>query len=433
MKTNTKLTHSTFTYEGAKAASISSLQELRRTVMACLLWEKNFYEDGIAVVDRIKNLCDFLTAKEIADLANEAKNVFFMRHVPLLLCVMVIEKKERDISYKCIQDVVQRPDDMGELLSLFILNKGKKVLPKVLKQGLADCWPKFTRYQLQKYKGKGAYTLKDIMRLTHPKPENDEQALLWRQLVKDELPPADTWEVALSAGADKKETFERLLKENQLGYLALLRNLRNMDQSNVDKDLVKSAILARKGAKKILPFSYIAAARHAPTFEQELDIAMQAGLGDLPAFNGETIILVDVSGSMLSPLSSRSEMQRIDAACGVAALFNGKARIFSFSDKVVEIPPRKGMALVDAITNSQPTHGTRLGDAINYVNTLPHDRLIVITDEQSSNYSKPAAPKAYMINVGTYQNGIGYGNGWTANISGFSENIFRYIHSYEIY
>ena len=96
------------------------------------------------------------------------------------------------------------------------------------------------------------------------------------------------------------------------------------------------------------------------------------------------IVLVDSSsGSMDWRLSSKSDLTRLDAAATLASVIPGDVRIFSFSEKVVEVPARRGMAGVDAIVRSQGHGGTWLGKAVTKLNTLKHDRLIVVTDEQS--------------------------------------------------
>src|SRR6185369_14321181 len=124
---------------------------------------------------------------------------------------------------------------------------------------------------------------------------------------------------ALSGGGDKRESFERLLRENRLGALALLRNLRNMAESGVDETLVKSA-LRGLNTSRVLPFRFIAAARYAPQWEAELESAMYKRVETAPKLAGKTVLVVDVSGSMTAPLSARSEMQRTDAAYGLAIL-----------------------------------------------------------------------------------------------------------------
>src|SRR5690606_26339378 len=108
---------------------------------------------------------------------------------------------------------------------------------------------KFDAYELAKYDRPGPVRLRDVLFLVHAKPKAAEQAETWRKLAEKELDSPDTWEVALSAGADKRETLERLLKSGKLGYLALLRNLRNMAEADVNPALVKKALANRNGAK----------------------------------------------------------------------------------------------------------------------------------------------------------------------------------------
>jgi 60 kDa SS-A/Ro ribonucleoprotein len=121
----------------------------------------------------------------------------------------------------------------------------------------------------------------------------------------------------------------------------------------------------------------------------------------------------------------------MDAAAALAALVNAaKLRVFTFSDAVKEVAARRGMAGVDAVVKSQPHGGTELGKAVEKINALEHDRLIVITDEQSRDrVGDPVARHAYMINVASNQNGVGYGR-WV-HIDGFSEQVIRFIHAYE--
>jgi hypothetical protein len=269
-----------------------------------------------------------------------------------------------------------------------------------------------------------------VLFLVHAKPATDEQAGLWKRLVEGKLATPDTWEVALSSGADKQATFTRLLREGQLGYLALLRNLRNMVEAGVDEELMRSAILARKGAGRVLPFRYIAAARACPSMEPYLDQALLATIGEFPVLSGKTLVLVDVSGSMKDRLSSKSDLTRMDAAGALASILPGDLRVFSFSNGIVEVAPRRGMAGVDVIQRSQPHGNTYLGQAVEYMNRIPHDRLIVITDEQSHDrVPHPVATRAYLINVASAKHGVGYGR-WT-HLDGFSEAVLRWIIEFE--
>jgi 60 kDa SS-A/Ro ribonucleoprotein len=308
--------------------------------------------------------------------------------------------------------------------------KAGTTVPRQVRKGIARALLKFDEYQLAKYDREGAIKLRDVFRLVHAKPptKTGKVSKLWKRAVKGELETPDTWETALTSGADKKETFTRLLKEEKLGYLALLRNLRNMAQAGVDSELINDAIIGRQnGAHRVLPFRFTAAARICPQFERALDLSLLKTIEDLPKLSGKTSVLVDVSGSMDVKLSAKSDMTRMDAAATLASIIPGDLRVFTFSNSCVEVPARKGMAGVDAIVKSQMHGSTQLGAAIDAVNRqISHDRLIVITDEQTADkIPNPVAKLAYMINVASARNGVGYGK-WT-HIDGFSESVLRFI------
>ena len=223
-------------------------------------------------------------------------------------------------------------------------------------------------------------------------------------------------------------------------HMAILRNLRNVEQIGVSREhinKIKRALTSSewtKGAGQILPFRYVSAARAAPSFEPELDQALINSLAEMPKLSGRTAVLVDVSGSMNARLSAKSDLTRMDAAAALAAMFPARRQdlsIYTFSYKTVMVPTRMGMAGVDAINASQIHGGTMLGQAVEEMGRLNLDRLVVITDEQSHTAVKsPGVPKAYMVNVASYQNGVGYDNGWT-HIDGFSEHIFDFIREME--
>jgi len=422
-----------FTHEGAPAyGHLKPIDQLRRSVLSCLLWENEFYEDGKVIADRIFENALLVKPEELASLAIEARKVFNLRHVPLLL-LRVLVKTGPHLVVETMARVISRADEMGEFLTIYWQsNDGKKSVSHQMLKGLAKAFTKFDEYRLAKYDRDGAVKLRDVLRIARPKPFDDTQSALWKRVKDRTLKIPDTWEVALSGGANKKETFERLLRDGGLGYLALLRNLRNMAQAGVDGSLIRDAIIARKGAQMVFPFRYVAAARAAPQYEPWLDMALCEAITELPIYSGKTVVLVDVSGSMDWALSSKSDMRRIDAGAALGAIIPGDIRLFTFSDKVVEVPPRRGMAGVDVIVKSQSHNGTNLGAALAWLNTnVAADRLIVVTDEQS--HDKVDLPKAYakcyMINVASSKNGVGYG-GWI-HIDGFSEGVFRFIHEVE--
>lgn len=418
------------THEGGPAWPVNVKQALRRSVLSCLLFEKEFYEDGEDIARRIENLVGQSKPEDVATLALEARSVFNLRHVPLLLMARLAQigkLKAADLTA-----VIQRADEPGEFLSIFW--RGLKApIPSQVKRGLASAFAKFDEYQLAKYDRDSKIKLRDVMRLVHPNPDGAERSALYKGVIDRSLPPPSTWEVAISAvgkdSAKRKAIWEGLLTERKLGYLALLRNLRNMVGDGVDKQMISVALLERKGAHRVLPFRYIAAARAVPQLEPVIDQALLASIADAKSLPGSTVVLVDVSGSMEEKLSAKSDLTRVDAAAALASIIPAEnLEVFTFSDQLVACPPRKGMAGVDSIIHSQPHSGTRLGEAVSWINSniTSLDRLIVITDEQTSDYvPQPMATRSYLINVASARNGVGYGR-WT-HIDGFSESVIRFI------
>jgi len=420
------------THEGAPARNISPELQLRRSVLACLLWESQFYEDGVEIAGRIAELVPKVAAEKVAALAIEGRQRMKLRHAPLLLVrEMARHKTHRALVADTLAQIIQRADELGEFVAIY-WNEGRVPLSGQVKKGLAAAFPKFDEYQLAKYDRGGPIKLRDVLFLCHAKPHDQAQADVWKKLVSGSLTTPDTWEVALSSGADKCEAWERLLREHKLGALALLRNLRNMREAGVDESLVLSALDSMSTAR-VLPFRFLAAARYAPQWEEALERAMLKCVAETEKLPGKTIVLVDVSGSMTAPLSRRSEMQRTDAAYGLAVLLREiaeKVAVYSFSDNLVEVPARCGFALRDAIDASQRHNSTQLGNAVEKLNRSEKcDRLIVITDEQAHDKVPAPSGKGYLINVASYKNGVGYGK-WV-HIDGWSEAVIEYIRALE--
>ena len=468
MRTNQTIARpKAYTHEGGRATKGSPEKELARTVATCLLWENTFYEGGDSIADRIATLCRQVDPEIIGKLAVSARTDLHLRHVPLFLALQLIERRD-PIAGRVISEVIQRPDEMSELLSLY-WKDGKRPLAKQLKKGLAAAFRKFSPYQLSKWDRESKITLRDVMFLTHPAPfksgvakssywqeakkvryqdgrpttqwrHDSEQAETWRKLANKELESADTWEVALSRGENKKETWERLLTEKKLGYMALLMNLRNMAQANVKPSLVGTALIDGAPTSRALPFRFVSAAKHAPQWRDFLSEAMELSAGaktNGDILPGKTVILIDVSGSMDDALSAKSTLTRLEAAGALAVLARGmsdRCEVYTFSYQCVEVEAVRGLGLIEAVARSQQHGGTYLGGAIR---ALANDRildfasrLIVITDEQvQAGHELPMwtwLGVGYVVNVAPYQYGLAMKGGWK-KINGWSDRVLEYI------
>src|SRR5215471_1238120 len=146
-----KLTNSLRTHEGAPAKRISAEQQLRRSVLACMLWEDQFYEDGVEIAGRIRELVPKVDASRVAALAVEAREKMKLRHAPLAL----VREMARHASHRAwvaeiLQRVIQRADELSEFVAIY-WKDGKAPLSAQVKKGLAGAFTKFDGYALAKY------------------------------------------------------------------------------------------------------------------------------------------------------------------------------------------------------------------------------------------------------------------------------------------
>jgi hypothetical protein len=398
-------------------------------------------------------------------IAVEARNTMKLRHVPLLIVREMARHPRLSSNPKAVSEalanIIQRPDELSEFVSIYWKDGNQQPLSKQVKLGLAKAFQKFNEYSLAKYNRKKDVMLRDVLFLCHSKPADagaerwtkferatlsdpnvglvpakmakegfSEGELLYGKLIYDQLEVPDTWEVELSAGADKRETFVRLMNENKLGDLAFLRNLRNMSDSGVPQELIQQYGDGRNWGR-VLPFRFISAARMVPTQRMLLEHWMFKCLDGTPMLMGHTVLMVDISGSMQDKLSAKSDLSRLDTAKALAMLLREiceKVTICTFDTRVELVDPTKrGFALDVAI--GSPRGGTDVGLAVSRGNQMQPDRLIVLTDEQSHTRVGEPQGRGYMINVATNKHGVGYGK-WL-HIDGFSEAIIDYIQFYE--
>lgn len=457
MKTNKKIVKMVKPTErlaggmGAVASKSSNLMELHRSVLSCMLWEDITYENGEGVAARIARLVPLVKPQDVSALAIEARSEANLRHVPLLIArEMARHDSHKPYVASTLSNIIQRPDEISEFLSLYWKEK-KQPISNQVRKGLAMAFGKFNEYSLAKYNGDGAIKLRDVLFMVHPKPANKAQAKLWEKLANKKLKTPDTWEVELSTskGVDKKTSWERLLSEGKMGAMALIRNLRNFEECNVDRELVKKA-LSECNTERVLPFRFISAVKHAPSYQVQLEDLMLRSLKDRLKFKGKTVVLIDVSGSMGGRLSSKSQMSRYECGASLAILLRELCEDVVFYatagddsrgiHETERISPHRGFALRDAIVNKASTlggGGIFLKQCLEYTQNIEKtaERVIVITDEQDTDRkANPSTAPAYgknnyIINISVEKGGIAFSK--FSHINGFSERVFDYIQHLE--
>ena len=420
------------TYEGAQAPILSYEEQLIRSVMSCMLWESGFYESGITIAERIASLIPKVPAETVSSIAIKARNEMNLRHIPLFIVrEMARHKSHSYLVNETLLKIIKRADDISVFMGLY-WKEGKCSISSQVKKALAQTFSKFDEYQIAKYcNKKGSVKLRDVLFMVHPKPK-PIMAEVFKRLADRTLKSQNTWETLLSQGLDKKEVWTKLLKEQKLGTLALIRNLRNMEDNGTDRQLIINS-LENADVSDILPFRFIIAAQCCPSFKKELEQMLFRTLKSSSKIKGSTVLMLDVSGSMFSALSLKSYMTRFDICASLAVLFAEfceKLTLYTFSKEVVKIEKARGFELFDKIRSSQAHDETFMGKALEFVNSNEqYDRVIIISDEQSNDTVSSPKALGYMINIAPYKTGLGYGD-WI-HIDGFSASVCDYIREYE--
>lgn len=428
------------THEGARAVyREKTIEKLRRSLSCCLLWENTFYEDGESIAGRIAGYVPQCSSEELVSLVKEVRDSG-IRHAPLLVVrEMMRYPIFKPVIAELVEYVCDRPDQLTELLSIYWQNRSDekvKKIPYQMLKGGRKALEKFDAYTLAKYKNEDKkIKLRDVVRLFHPKPKDETQALAFKQLLTGELKRTDTWEDLLSAGKDKRETFTKLIQEKKLGGLALIRNLRNMQESGVDYSLVKEAIENMK-VDRIEPFRLLKAGDHGQRYQESLENRLFESCKKLTKIKGHTLVLLDVSGSMKAVISEKSEVRRCEVAFGLGTIFKEiceETTIFGFDSQIHPIHHSRGFSLYKQGQNPNggATYiGRCLNDALMTIakRGISQTNVVIITDMQV--HDEVPSPKSFggrgfMLNVASYEPSIAHG-AWE-EMTGFSEKAVEYI------
>lgn len=443
--------------------------ELYLRACTCLI-EDRFYSRADQQLAELRAAIHQCDRSYVLKLANYARNQMHLRTLPMILLAEASvmhsgtsnEAKSDVRSY--VPKIVRRADEPGELLAYWIQSLGagsKAKLPNALKKGLSDAMLRFDEYQLAKYNRAATVRLKDVLMLTHAKPDTAERAELYKRVLEDRLATPETWEVVISTQGARAETWNAIAPK--MGIMALVRNLRNFEQHDA-QDALKHAIAVltdpvKVRESKLLPFRWLAAEREVAStlLKDALREAMKLSLSNVPVWPGSTAIFVDLSGSMSSPLSAKSKLQYVDLACLMGAmatqLAQGAYLVGGFGESYADVPVSRYDSM---ITNTEKIRHTQVGHSTNAWLTIESlrkrkkafDRVLIFSDMQCYNsyggqqslaeewilYRKEVNPKAVLYSVdlagyGTLQ--FPQGDQGVVQLAGWSDRVLDLISAYE--
>lgn len=476
-------------HEGAKAYVMTPAEELYSAVVTTGL-SNITYEKGNDRLERIQSLIQKNDPEFVAKLAVYARKEMHLRSIPLVLATeLAKETSGTDLVSRTVDGVIQRADEITELLAYYQLanerTETKKLnrLSKQIQKGLVKSFNKFDEYQFAKYNRKGEVTFKDALFLVHPKAKDENQQTIFNKIVYDILDTPYTWEVELSVlgqtkfsdEAEKKIAFknkwEELIFSNKLGYMATLRNLRNILEAGVSPEAMSkvwSYLSDERAVKnsKQLPFRFLAAYRELKNVDSPylssvwnaLEEAVLASAQNIKGFgfNTSVVIAADVSGSMQKSVSPRSKVLLYDIGLLMSMILQSQCQNIitgMFGDRWLRTPmPKQGILQnVDALYKREGEVGYStngylvIEDLIKRKETV--DKVMLFTDtqmwdsngrgnsfEDNWNRYKMIAPNAklYIFDLAGYgRQPIDIKRNDVYLIAGWSDKIFDVLNALE--
>ena len=477
-------------HEGERAYVLLDELELYSAVVTSMLSD-TFYEGAKGRVERIAQLVRKVDPEFVAKLAVYARTEMNLRSVPMLLVVELARVHSGDnLVARTVERVVQRADEITELLACYQwrnAREGVKKLSRVSNQilkGLRAAFNRFDEYQFAKYNRSGAdVKLRDALFLVHPKAKDAAQQEIFDKIVTDSLKTPYTWETELSAlgqtmfadEAEKNAAFaakwEELVASRKMGYMAMLRNLRNILTAGAGRQTVEAACdfigdAERVRNSKQLPFRFLAAYRetkdvNSPDTQRVVDALESAALASAANINGfdaDTSVLLacDVSGSMFSPISPKSKVMNYDIGLLLAMLLRNRctnviAGMFGDTWKTIAIPGKGILSAVDAMYRREgevgySTNGYKVIDWL-IGQRIKIDKVMMFTDcqmwnsrydgssfEKSWDLYKTIAPdaKLYLFDLSGYGNSpLRMTREDVVLISGWSDKVFDVLQALE--
>jgi hypothetical protein len=462
--------------------------------------------EALQVLETAREIARGDSPRDLLALAHWARAEMNIRTTPqILLAVAANEPKTKPYVRAYASKIVARADEVRQVFAAHLALYAKGVganahgqkLPNSLKRGLADAMSKFSESQLMKYDSDERPTFRDVLKMIDRSKDRALPQGVYKYLMTGEVSdPAATpviaarkalakktvlddearaliaashanWEVVVSQFGSKREVWD--LVAPQLGYMALLRNLRNLLQAGVDPGSLAERIADAKevARSKQLPFRFYSAWKMLSdagvlkganqVIGEALDAALAHAARSLPRISGVTAIASDNSGSMGSPVSAKSIVTVQAAANLLAAMAlrvsdDGHVMVFGEQAALVKVSPNDSILRVmnkQASTNVGHATNTHRVLELMLAQKLVVDRLIVLSDMQcydssggSSTFSAAVAKYREKLNPALFVHSIdlvGYGKSALSAsdprvnlVSGFSEKILRTVVDFEL-
>jgi len=462
--------------------------QLYEGAVMTLYGKDSFYETNDNRLERMReNVTQVVNKGNLDFVANTivfARTVMNIRSFPVILTVLFAEALRNEGKQyvqlrNVVADVIQRADQIADMYAFALSVFGNKnAVPMAIKRGVADAFNKFNEYQFAKYTRDGAVKLKDVLRIVHPTANTEEQGALFAKMINDKMEIPYTWETELSRNGQlpegerktNRQLWTELVNSGSVGYMALLRNLRNILQAEVDTSVITTVADRISDSNQVqkskqLPFRFLNAYKSIIDETNNVKLiravtnALEVSVTNVPKIGDNVWIIIDCSQSMIggywehtfnSAVKKSRQRTRgtievvpmLTASLFASMLVKGSNHannlaITMFSDKARHVHVNANDSVI-SITEHLLKHvqggGTNLYKALAMKSSLKWepDTVIILSDMQVTDLrgaSTDFAPETIKIaiNLEAYDTTpVSQSQGWL-QLSGWSEKIFDFI------
>ena len=470
-----------FTYEGYKGNQKDAKTELFSLVVSRFVADDSFYEKADESLKRLRNVTKIVAIEDPAwllQLIKYTRSVANMRTAPYIMAVEACTVRATN-ARQMIRVACQRDDEPAEALAYYMSNYGRKI-PGVLKRGLADSILRlYSQFTVIKYDSKNhAMRPADVIDLVHPKPVGEVQSNLfkymldirhnrvgprglellhilnnvekWKKNPTTPLPTGVTWEMLSTYTKMEAKDWEAVIP--QMGYMALLRNLRNFDGANISREAQNYVTNFLQDPENVnrskqLPFRFWSAYKNTNslTYALAIERGLQESVNNIPTLSGRTLLMVDASGSMNGLMSNKSNITRGEAAAvfaGCVAVKNPTSLVCAYDYAENTVGFQTGPSVLRMIETIKSVHlggGTETWPStkVAWDHSGPFDRVIIFTDMQDhptrGNDFIPKNVPVYVWDLAGYQvSNIETGSNRYL-LSGMNDQMFKVMSLLENY
>ncbi|MFG1948809.1 TROVE domain-containing protein [Nonomuraea sp. NPDC048826] len=486
------------THEGAPGYARDAKSELFLLAVSNMVGETSFYEKAGDRDQRFRALVHQIAVEDLDWLTGFLpwlRGEANLRSAPIVAALEAVRARLAagldGGNRQLVNSVLQRADEPGEALAYWMSTYGRAV-PKPVKRGIADAVRRlYGERSLVKYDTDArGFRFGDVLDLVHPTPDPakpwqgdlfrhaldrrhdrdnpvpDTLRLLRARAELLALPVAErrgvlgdparltaagmTWEALAGWLQGPMDAGAWAAVIPSMGYMASLRNLKNLDQAGIPDELAgrvaaKLTDPAEVARSRQLPFRFYSAYLAAPSLRwgQALERALTLATANVPAFPGRTLVLVDTSASMTGgSVSARSTVTPAQAAAlfGVILAARGdQVDLHGFADGVFRHQVQRGASVLKEVErfcarNGEVGHGTQIATSVRST-YRGHDRVVILSDMQTMNGwggdvsgSAPAHVPIYGYNLQGYKHAaMPTGKANRHEFGGFSDAAFRMI------